>query len=114
MRLITASGADGSRPSVLGRPLYRWTLPLLACLMLACIVALKWAALHRGAMGDSFFIYSVVVTSFALSRFAAASLQERTMNACYSASDACYEPDVSFVIPCMNEEDAIRTTVNAC
>lgn len=110
MRLVAASGADVSRLGDLRNALYRWNLALLACFVLACIVALKWAVLHRGVTSDSFVVYSIVVTSFTLSRFAAASLHERAMEACYSASRIGYQPDVSFVIPCMNEEDARGST----
>src|SRR5689334_10445591 len=94
--------------------LYRWNLVLLALLVLVGLLALKWTVLRNETSHSLFLVYSVVVTSFFLSRFAAAMLHRRTMNACYSASDAAYAPDVSFVIPCMNEEDAIRTTVRAC
>jgi hyaluronan synthase len=94
--------------------LYRWNLALLAALVLSCLVALKWTVLRNETSRSLFLVYSLVVTSFFLSRFVAAMLHRRTMNACYAASDAAYCPHVSFVIPCMNEEDAIGTTVRAC
>ena len=76
------------------------------------IIAIKSSALHRGTTGGLFLVYSILVTSFELSRLIAASFHRRTSQACYDLAESrAYEPHITFVIPCMNEERAIEVSV---
>ena len=104
--------AKHRRTRILGDDLYRWTMIFTGLSVAIFILAVKSTALHSGTAGRFFFVYSVLVTSFELSRLVAASFHSTTSRACYElASSQVYEPEVSFVIPCMNEEDAISISV---
>jgi len=67
-----------------------------------------------------FFVYSIFVTTFAMSRLLSALFYRRSMKAMISDSahadivDGFFEPDVTFVIPCKNEERNIAATVQKC
>lgn len=62
--------------------------------------------------------YTLFVTTFQLSRVAGAVMYERSKRileaATAPAALAPYEPMVSYVVPCMNEEGAIAKTVRKC
>jgi hyaluronan synthase len=91
---------------------YRWVMTFLGLLVALFILAIKSSALHGGTTGRVFLVYSVLVTSFELSRLVAASFHLRTSDACYElARTQAYEPTVTFVIPCKNEEEAISISV---
>jgi len=104
--------STSERSRLLGDESYRWTMTFVGISVALFILAVKSTALNTGTAGRFFFVYSVLVTSFELSRLVAASFHRRTSAACYELADAQgYEPSVSFVIPCMNEEDAISVSV---
>jgi hyaluronan synthase len=93
---------------------YRWGMILLGSLIVIAIIMVKSTALsHEAVVARVFLVYSVLVTGFELSRLLAASFHERTMRDC-CAPRPDYEPMVSFVIPCMNEEQAIMNTIEKC
>ena len=91
---------------------YRWALTLTGVFVVLGILAAKSSAIHSGTTGVAFLVYSLLVTSFELSRLVAASFHKRTNVACYEPAEMLpYEPTVTFVIPCMNEEEAIEVSV---
>ena len=93
---------------------YRWGLIFLGSLVLTAIILVKSSALsHDAVLARMFLVYSVLVTGFELSRLLAAAFHSRTMRECYRAAPD-YEPFVSFVVPCMNEEKAIMHTIEKC
>jgi hyaluronan synthase len=93
---------------------FRWLLITGGVLIVLTIIMVKSTALWEDdTVTRMFLVYSVVVTCFQLSRLLAATFHERTMRDCYVAK-ADYEPFVSFVIPCMNEEKAIMHTISQC
>lgn len=66
-----------------------------------------------------FFIYSIFVTTFVLSRIVSALFYRKTLNAVLANNypqviAETYEPSVTFVIPCKNEEKDIANTVEKC
>jgi hyaluronan synthase len=62
-----------------------------------------------------FFAYSIFVTTFVLSRIVSAFFYSKTMAAVLeNPENIFYEPDVTFVIPCKNEQDNIAATVEKC
>jgi hyaluronan synthase len=91
---------------------FRWALFFLGGLVVLGLLAMKSSALHNGTT-IAVVIYSVLVTSFELSRLLAASLHRDTLDNCYT-HDNSYTPSATFVIPCMNEQDAIAHTVRQC
>jgi len=98
--------------------LFRSVLLFLASVTLLVILYLKSRS-SIALVGDPpLFIYTVGITMFQLSRLLSAILYRRT-NHHYLAAPARsaageYEPAVSFVIPCKDEEDAIAKTVTKC
>jgi hyaluronan synthase len=93
---------------------FRAMLITIGVLIVMTIILVKSTALwHDDTVARVFLVYSVVVTCFQLSRLLAATFHERTMRDCYVAPPD-YEPLVSFVIPCMNEEKAIMHTISQC
>jgi len=98
--------------------LFRSVLLFLASVTLLVILYLKSRS-SIALVGDPpLFIYTVGITMFQLSRLLSAILYRRTNHhylAPPAAADAgAYEPPVSFVIPCKDEEDAIAQTVTKC
>jgi hyaluronan synthase len=98
--------------------LYRSTLLFLALVTFLVILYLKSRS-SIALVGDPLlFVYTVGITMFQLSRLMSAILYRR-INRPYLAaaghpSAEAYEPPVSFVIPCKNEEGAIGRTVAKC
>lgn len=63
--------------------------------------------------------YTIFITTFQLSRMVSAIFFKRSLNSVtailpQNLREGVYEPSVSFVIPCKNEERAIATTVENC
>jgi len=56
------------------------------------------------------FIYTILITTFMLSRVIGSFFYE-SPNKHYNSN---YEPTVSFIIPCKNEEDVIFKTITKC
>jgi hyaluronan synthase len=98
--------------------LFRSVLLFLAFVTLLVVIYLKSRS-SIALVGDPLlFVYTVGITMFQLSRLMSAILYRRT-NHHYLAPPAnsaveAYEPPVSFVIPCKDEEDAIAHTVAKC
>ena len=71
-------------------------------------------ALRLGGMVEGPLFYTALLASFYLSRFLAASFHGQTNEARYEGAAArLYEPAISFVIPCKDEEDAIELSVTS-
>lgn len=58
--------------------------------------------------------YTFFVTLFQMSRIGSALLYRHSYKAVAADPDPSYRPTVSFVIPCMNEEQAIYNTIANC
>jgi hyaluronan synthase len=117
-RPVVQRGTVEQRPiwSWIENILFRSLLLFLALVALVVIIYLKSRS-SIALVGDPLlFIYTVGITMFQFSRLLSAILYRRT-NHNYlspSAHSAAYEPPVSFVIPCKDEEAAIAKTVTKC
>lgn len=60
------------------------------------------------------FIYALFVSVFRLSRIISASFSKYSFRALVPEDQADYEPSITFVIPCKNEEKSIRKTIINC
>jgi hyaluronan synthase len=99
--------------------LFQAALVLVGLLVFATLVVTKSGNLGGRNASMPLLVYTIFVTSFMLSRLAAAAFFPRVRRRIKgprrrSAEAAVYEPTVSFVIPCMNEEGAIEMTVMKC
>jgi hyaluronan synthase len=113
---IAASTAERIRNEPRSTVLYRLillTLGIITCLLL---VLLKSSTILERQGSFLFFAYTIFVTSFELSRILGAMLHQRVLAGIVPEAfdDSLYEPSVTFVVPCMNEQDAIRKTVTTC
>lgn len=89
----------------------------LGALLLVALGLLKSEALVEFWVTPTFLIYTILVTTFELSRVVGAILYERVAAKAVSTTDSArepFEPTVSFVIPCMNEGPAIEKTITKC
>ena len=104
-----------SKDAKRGEFLYFGGLLLLGTGMFAAIILVK-AKTGAGMIDPKIFLYSILITSFEFSRLISALFYTSTHKKMLEsiAHVAHYEPTVSFVIPCMNEEKAIRKTVTKC
>jgi hyaluronan synthase len=100
---------------------YRSALIVLALLSFLFIVYLKSRSSIALAGDPILFVYTVGITTFQLTRLTSAMLYPRANRGVLAYAAAAeaeaavpYEPAVTFVIPCKNEEDAIARTVEQC
>ncbi|HSE56476.1 MAG TPA: glycosyltransferase [Candidatus Paceibacterota bacterium] len=94
--------------------IYRFALIFLGGIVLGLIVYVK----SKSVRDISLFllIYTIFITTFELSRLISAIFYHRSLRAIRKANEgaAPYEPTVSFVIPCKNEEATIHKTIIKC
>src|SRR5262249_23702297 len=98
-------------------------------LMLGGIVVFFIVLVKSRTVGEFFFdplllSYTVFISMFQLSRLLSATYYRSSYNRIFGAAtsaealaetyDRTYEPHVTFVIPCMNEEEAIAHTIEMC
>lgn len=97
---------------------YYGLLVAIGGIIVALIVLLKSKTASELVSDPLLLSYSVFVTSFQLSRLVSAMFFNHSYNKVLATVPSqeleSYEPTVSFVIPCKNEEAAIRKTVSKC
>ncbi len=97
---------------------FNTTLLLVAGIILLLIVWVKSRTTAEFLTDPITVAYSIFVTTFQLSRLISALFYPTFSKAVTSSIPpsviANYEPTVSFVVPCKNEEGAIRNTVEQC
>lgn len=101
---------------------YYLFLLFIGLLLLLILAAIKAKTLYSNRENQWLIIYSVFVTTFELTRVLAATLYRNSINKVMRHADnvleerqeAAYEPLVTFVIPCKNEEEAIENTIRKC
>ena len=95
--------------------LFRFGMVVLGIAVLFLIIFVKSHAVSNFFADPLLFLYTIFVTMFELSRlFGAFFYKTSTARILPVSKDMSYEPEVSFVIPCKNEEKAIRNTVTKC
>ncbi len=93
---------------------FRFFLILLGFLILCVILWLKSSTASDFYNDPILLIYTVLVTTFELSRLIAATFYRHTHREILRVVKGKYEPTVSFVIPCKNEEKSIAKTIYKC
>ena len=94
-------------------------LLLLATLMLLLVLIIKSKSATEFFSDPLLLIYTIFVTSFQLSRIIGAMFFKFSLSRVFSSNKGItnienYEPKVSFVIPCKNEEKSIAKTITKC
>ena len=96
------------------------SLILTGVVVLFLLILLKSKTAVDFSAEPLFFAYSIFVTAFALSRVVSALFYQKTLSTVlgesgnYETGKFKYEPEVTFVIPCKNEEANIAETVKKC
>ncbi len=101
----------------LDNAVYKSVLLFLGLLGVSLIVLVKVVSHGAQEQDNILFVYTVAITTFQLSRVLAAVLYGKTKGSISKHIRSLkenYEPTVSFVVPCMNEEEAISKTVSKC
>lgn len=106
---------------------YNKEFNLLFSIFLAALAAITVAAIFFVKAKTSLdvrqypflFFYSLMITTFQLSRLAAALFYRRSLSKVIKDGETAYpyngySPAVTFVIPCKNEEKVIATSVTRC
>lgn len=101
--------------------LFYSAMAFLGLLFLFLIILIKSKTLTNYDTNFYLLVYTVLVTSFELSRVTGAMLYRNSINRVMDHADTVmarqnidYEPTVTFVIPCKNEGPDIRNTVEKC
>lgn len=102
-----------------GSPLYYTSLAFIALFLVFSIIVIKTKTAEQYKIHPALLLYTVFVTSFEMSRLVGALMFKRverklmdhiaTIN-----PGVAFEPRVSFVIPCKNEEASIQETIANC
>jgi hyaluronan synthase len=94
---------------------FKTILILLVGVVIFSLIAVKAISTPDFVVAPLIYFYSLLVTIFALSRIGSAVLYRSSITSIYkTAEEHIYEPTVSFIIPCKNEEGAIATTIANC
>lgn len=96
---------------------YYASLTVLGGIAVFFIVLVKSRSVNEFISDPILLAYTIFVTVFQLSRVVSAMFYRYSYSAAVPAKisgEPEYEPEVSFVIPCKNEEKAIRKTVTEC
>lgn len=96
---------------------YRLFLVCVGLGLLALLAFVKSEAVTALWVSPLFLGYTLLVTTFELSRVLGAILYSSYISPALAKAEAIeapYLPSVSFVIPCKNEETAIRKTLTKC
>ncbi len=89
-------------------------LSLVGIVLLFCIFFVKSQAVIQFEHSPILLAYTILITTFELSRLAGAIFYQRINRAISRPSTRLYEPTVTFVIPCKNEGEAIENTITKC
>lgn len=99
----------------------RITLILLGFLILSCIVIIKSKTAQNFWTDPLLLCYTIFVTCFELSRIIGAMFYQSVNNNLMQSKellktrqDNNYEPRVTFIIPCKDEEKVIAKTISKC
>jgi hyaluronan synthase len=106
---MTSPDTGLARPIVVGRPQLEPAIRAGALLVLVAILGLiAWhIALKAREVSGIGVVYTVVVSSYVLTRF--------TLAAAYrTPKDAGIEPEVAIIVPAFNEGEAVARTIHAC
>lgn len=99
---------------------FRMSLFVSATVVLFLLLLVKAKTVTEIIVDPYFFVYTIFVTTFALSRLISAMLYEKSFATLTAETklnygdEERYEPTVAFIIPCKNEEHDIANTIVKC
>ena len=92
-------------------------LAIISLALFALLVFLKAKTVASVHVDAALVVYTSFVTLFQLSRLVTALMYRRSYRAALdedAPADPATLPKISFVIPCMNEENEIQNTIATC
>lgn len=97
---------------------YKVTLFVIGTVILLSVVLVKSRTANEFLTDPFLLWYTLFVTSFQLSRLVSASFFKRShrylLESIPQKELEAYEPTISFVIPCYNEEEVVERTIEKC
>ncbi|HLP86837.1 MAG TPA: glycosyltransferase [Candidatus Paceibacterota bacterium] len=103
---------------IVGNYIYYISLAIIGLFFLFLIILIKSKATVINHTGPLLFAYTILITTFELSRLIAAIFYNNEHHITHAESLVArredYEPRASFVIPCYNEGEAIEKTITKC
>jgi hyaluronan synthase len=95
---------------------FRMLLFIAGAIVLFLIILVKSRTASDFATSPILVVYTIFITTFQLSRVASAMMYRSTVQNRLpgAAQTEHYEPTVTFVIPCKNEEASIDMTIDQC
>ena len=100
---------------------YWYNLGLFVVLIIILIMAIWIKMRNVGEFSGNYVLigYTLFLTGFQLMRLISALFYKKSLDhvisdLSISAQNQFYEPTVTFVVPCKNEENDIRTTISKC
>ncbi len=94
---------------------FHGSLMIFGLLALILLLFTKTNSAHYLGANSFLYFYTYFITIFELSRLSSAIFYDKIYSKLENeGADPSYEPTVSFVIPCKNEEKAIANTIEQC
>lgn len=107
-----------ARKPLLGSYVYYLSLLIIGLIILFLVILIKSKAAITNHTGPILLAYTILITTFELSRLVAAVFYNNKHHITHAtfleAEKYDYEPTASFVIPCFNEGPAIEKTITKC
>lgn len=117
MKFEGVLASDGAPRRRLSSRAYRAILAVAGIVLIFALALVKSNAWAHFWASPSVLIYTLLVTTFELSRVLGAIFYTEVTSRAIptaAAGAAAYEPSITFVIPCKNEGAAIEKTVRKC
>jgi hyaluronan synthase len=96
---------------------YRTGLIVTGAFVLISLIIIKSKTSYDFYVNPMLLMYTIFITSFEISRLMGAMMFKRSLSRIIEIGNEInpdFEPKVSFVIPCKNEEKTIATTIQKC
>lgn len=84
-------------------------------LLVGLLIAIRSQTIPNISEHPFLFVYSVLIFSFLIGRLITSFFYRKSLNVVLAHPDCeDYEPNITFVVPCKNEEAAIANTIDMC
>ena len=90
------------------------SLFVLGAAIFFCLIFIKKETVSQFFSNPIIYFYAMFVSVFRLSRITGALFYKHSLKTLLPIDNIDYEPRVSFIIPCKNEEQSIEETVAKC
>ncbi len=99
---------------VFGVSFFDISIFVTALVLFLMLILIKKNTITAFMVHPLIYMYAIFVSIFRISRIVSASFSKYSFAKIMPANSRDYEPTVSFIIPCKNEEKSIEKTVSKC